>query len=60
MESPKNKPDNSGPLIMVATRHDPSTGKPQIDSLPFTPGMIIERAGRKYQVDKNGTQRRIK
>lgn len=38
---------NSG--LIVSVRH-----------VDLTPGMRIERCGRVYQIDKNGTQRRVK
>jgi hypothetical protein len=34
-------------------------GKLFYQTVPFKPGMVLERAGRKYQVDEHGTQRRI-
>jgi len=52
-----HKPD-TGPRIPIHTRW--INGKLMIGSVQFTPGMVIERCGRKYTVDKHGTQRRVK
>ena len=30
------------------------------ESVDFVPGIIIERCGRQYEVQKNGSQRRVK
>ncbi len=51
--------DEDPPRVMVATRHD-ENGKLMIGSLPFKPGMIVERCGKKYQIDERGVQRRMK
>jgi hypothetical protein len=47
------------PNIMICYLNKDRLGD-QIRTLPFKPGMTIDRCGKKYQVDKNGTQRRIK
>jgi len=46
------------PAIPVAQRY--RNGKVEIAMVEFVPGMQIERCGKKYIVDKNGTQRRMK
>lgn len=45
------------PAIPVAQRV--RDGKVEIAMVEFVPGMEIKRCGRKYIVDKNGTQRRV-
>lgn len=48
------------PRIVVEFVRDPETGTiKRVRHVPFQSGMIIERAGRRYQVDAKGTQRRI-
>jgi hypothetical protein len=48
----------SKPSIPVAMRH--RNGRTEIAMVEFVPGMQIERCGKRYVVDKNGTQRRMK
>jgi len=51
----------SQPEIMINFMRDPKTGSiVRTRTVPFKPGMVIERGGRRYQVDKKGTQRRVK
>jgi len=44
----------------IALRFKEIDGKHYIQSAPFRPGMMIKRCGKTYQVDANGTQRRVK
>jgi hypothetical protein len=55
MVEEKEKP---APSIIVACRE--IKGKMYYRTIPLKPGLVIKRAGREYQVDANGTQRRIK
>jgi len=49
----------TGPRVMVLTRRN-EKGELIIGCLPFTPGMTVERCGRKYQIDAKGQQRRVR
>ena len=57
--SPEQRDKTSVPIIPVNTRIDPATGRLQVATVNFVPGMILKRCGKLYQVDKYGTQRRI-
>lgn len=58
MNQARNRSFPDKPSVPVARRI--VDGREQIAMVPFEPGMIIERCGKKYQLDKNGTQRRLK
>ena len=50
-----------GPQIMLQFLRDPKTGAAsKIRTVPFKAGIQINRCGRSYVVDANGTQRRVK
>ena len=59
MESEYKKLSEDPVRVMVSTRID-ERGKFMIGMIPFKPGMIVERCNRKYQIDANGQQRRVK
>lgn len=61
MESIRVKPaEDLGAMIALVFLCNRKTGKhDRIRTVPFTPGMIIERNGKRYQVDAKGTQRRV-
>ena len=46
--------------VIVGSFHHPKTGDLYVRMVPLRPGMIIERNGKRYQVDVKGTQRRVK
>ena len=46
------------PVILVAQRTGPNGI--ELATVPFEPGMIVERCGKRYQVDKRGVQRKVK
>ena len=47
------------PQVIVSSFHHPKTGDLYVRMVPLRPGMIIERNGKRYQVDAKGTQRRV-
>jgi len=47
------------PSIAVAVGYDDRGKINKIGYVPFEPGRIIERCGRKYRLEKNGSQTRI-
>jgi len=52
----KTKP----PQIMLEYMRDPKSGDLlKIRTCDFIPGLVIERAGRRYQLQADGSQRRI-
>ena len=48
------------PQVIISSFHHPKTGDLYVRMVPLRPGMIIERNGKRYQVDAKGTQRRVK
>lgn len=50
---------SKGPTIAVGCLRDKSGKVVRYSLAELKPGMIIERGGKRYQVDKNGTQRRV-
>ncbi len=50
---------SSRQVIVGSFRH-PKTGDLYVRMAPLKPGMIVERCGKRYQVDAKGVQRRVK